>query len=213
MAQIILDEGAAPTTPASGKMAIYASNDATQALLKVVDSSGRVSALNPITNFSTSAQTPTATVRTYITGSAIAIPATKMQIGTLFRWRFNLTKTAAGSATSTFDIAIGTNGTTADSAIVSFTKPAGTAASDEGLVTIDAILRGPLSASAVMAGEFVLVHNLSATGHAQIPVVAVNTISSGFDATVANLIVGVCITSGASDVITIQQVSAQAWNL
>src|SRR3989304_3965175 len=124
-----------------------------------------------------------------------------------------MTKTAAGTAASTYDIAVGPAGTTADTARVSFTKPAGTAAADQGTIIIMAICRGPLSASGVFAGDFSLTHNLSATGHAVIPCVNVSTISGAFDVTTANLIVGVCITSGASDAITIQMVQAEAWNL
>jgi hypothetical protein len=58
-----------------------------------------------------------------------------------------------------------------------------------------------------------MTHNLSATGHATIPVVDVTTISAGFDVTVASLFVGLCITSGASDAITIEQVLTECWNL
>lgn len=176
----------------------------------IVDYSG-----NPlsgiVTNYSTIAQTPAATTRTYVLGSSIYLP-NKLKIGTTFRWRFNITKTAAGTAASTFDIAFGTAGTTADTAQVSFTKPAGTAVVDEGWVDIYAVVRGPLSASGVVAGEFMMTHNLQITGHAIIPVVVVTTISSTFDVTVPTYI-GICITSGASDAITIQLVTAEAINI
>jgi hypothetical protein len=179
--------------------------------LKTKNDAGFVS--GALTNWSVTSQAPAATTRTYIAGSALAVPPGKLQIGTLFRWKFNITKTAAGIAASTFDICFGTAGTTADTARVSFTKPAGTAAIDEGYVTIVATVRGPLTSAGVVAGEFVLVHNLAATGHAVIPCVCVCTISAAFDVTVANLVVGVCITTGAADAITIQQVQAEAINL
>jgi len=57
-----------------------------------------------------------------------------------------------------------------------------------------------------------MLHNLAATGHAQIPCVVVNTISSTFDVTTPTN-VGLCITTGAADAITIQQVTAEAINL
>lgn len=166
-----------------------------------------------LTNYSTASQAPTAATRTYITGSNISVPASKLAIGTIFEWEFNMTKTGAGIAASTFDIAFGTSGTTSDTARVSFTKPGGSGVIDEAWVKIKAIVRGPLSASGIVVGEFTLIHNLSATGHALIPCVVVNTISGTFDVTVANLVAGVCITSGASDAITIQMVTAQAYNL
>jgi len=197
-------------TPASGVSATFVDTDKR---LKTKTDAGYILNASTFNNFSTTAQTPAAATRTYLTGSALSVPAGKLQIGTLFRWTFNMTKTAAGSAASTIDIAFGTAGTTADTARVSFTKPAGTAAADEAFCTITAIVRGPLSASGVVVGTFQMTHNLSATGHAVIPCVVVNNVSAAFDVTVANLIVGVCLTSGASDAITIQQVTAEALNL
>jgi len=160
------------------------------------------------TGFSVTSQSPAAATRTYITGSCITIPPSGLRVGNVFRWTFNMTKTAAGNAASTFDVCVGTAGTTADTARVSFTKPAGTAAADEGWVTITVIVR-TIGATGVMVGEFVMTHNLASTGHATIPCVAVNQVSGAFDMTTAGLKMGVCITSGAADAITIQQVLAE----
>lgn len=169
--------------------------------------------LSSLNNFSVASQAPVAATRTYITGSKVTVPVGKLQIGTMFRWTFDITKTAAGTAASTFDIAFGTLGTVTDTARVSFTKPAGTAVVDAGKVVIECIIRGPLSASGVAVGNFTMTHNLAATGHAIIPCVNVTTVSAAFDVTVANLFVGVCITTGALDAITIQQVITEIWNL
>lgn len=201
--------GTSIAIPGLGVTAIYA--DLSSKTVKTKDDTGYVR--GTLTNFSTVAQTPAATTRTYITGSALSAPATKFQIGTILRWHFNMTKTAAGVAATTFDICFGTAGTTADTARVSFAKPAGTAAVDEAYCEIEAIVRGPITSAAVVVGEFVMLHNLAATGHALIPVVVVNTVSAGFDLTTAGLIAGLCITSGAADAITIQQVTAEAVNL
>lgn len=197
-------------TPASGVTAVFV--DSVSKRLSMKDDAGVVRSIG-LTNFSTTSQAPAATTRTYLTGSALSVPSGKLQIGTLFRWTFNMTKTGAGAAASTIDIAFGTAGTTADTARVSFTKPAGTGVIDEAFCEVVAIVRGPLSASGIVSGEFWMVHNLQITGHAVIPCVVVNTISGAFDVTVANLIVGLCITTGASDAITIQQVTAEALNL
>lgn len=212
MAELDLTEIAASSivTPSSGIDALFAESDHR---LRSKDSAGFIRNLTSFVNFSTTAQTPGAASRTYITGSQVALPAAgRLQIGTMFRWTFNMTKTNAGIATSTFDIAFGTAGTTGDTARVSFTKPAGTAAADEGKVVIEAIVRGPLSSSGIVVGEFTLVHNLASTGHATIPCVVVNTVSSAFDVTLPTF-VGLCITSGASDAITIQQVMTEVFNL
>lgn len=175
-----------------------------------VFSAGGVGAF--VNNSATAGQAPTAATRTYITGTALAIPAIGLQVGSVMRWHFDMTKTAAGTATSTFDIAFGTAGTTADTAQVSFTKPAGTAAIDEAWVDIEAVVK-TIGGSGVVIGEFRLIHNLSATGHAQIPCVAVSTTSSTFTLSASAVtFVGICITTGASDAITINQVSAEIIN-
>jgi len=213
MSDILLDTQAAPAAPSAGQVIIY--SDTTTKLLSIKDEGGFIHALDRLDNAATisPAQQPAAATRTYITGSNIAVPAGKLQIGTMFLWRISMTKTAAGTAASTFDVAVGTTGTTADTARLSFTKPAGTAVADEGLVEIMLTCRGPLSASGIFAGEFRMTHNLSATGHMTIPGACVSNISAAFDVTTANLIVGVCITTGASDGITIQVVQAEAINL
>lgn len=209
MADIQLDTQSPPSTPSSGSGIIFL--DSTSKRPSIKDDAGFVR--SRIENFSSAQQAFVATTRTYITGSGLTVPSGKMQIGSCFRWRFNLAKTGAGTASSTLDICVGTAGTTADTARVSFTKPAGTAVADEAWFDVMAICRGPLSASGVLAGEMKMVHNLAATGHATIPCVCVSTISSGFDVTTAGLIVGLCLTTGASDVCTAEVVQAEAWNL
>lgn len=155
-----------------------------------------------------------ASTRTYIAGSHLTIPASKMQVGTKFSWRFNMVKTAAGTATSVIDICVGTARSVADPAVCSFTKPAGTAAADEGFVIIEAVVKSIGAGSSVMLGEMVVMHNLASTGHMTIPIACVHNASGGTDDfTVSDLFVGLCITTGASDAITINQVSAQAHSI
>jgi hypothetical protein len=159
-------------------------------------------------NYSTAVQTPAATVRTYIAGSALQIPAGGLIVGDILRWVVHMTKTAAGTAASTIDVAFGTLGTTADTARLSFTKPAGTAVVDDGVFWVEAVVQS-VSATGVVKGLFNLIHNLAATGHAVIPCVVVPITSATFDNSAETQTVGLCITTGAADAITIQQVSAE----
>lgn len=201
MSQLIMTEMPADgiATPSASKAAIYI--DSTDNYLKQKDDTGRVRgrAYNGLTSVS---QSPVATTRTYLTGSRIDVPKQKLQLGTHFRFRFAATKTAAGTAAGTIDVAVGTAGTTADTARLSFTKPAGTAAADEAWFEIDVVVQA-IGASGVMIGTMRMIHNLASTGHATIPCVVQTVTSAAFDMTVADLKVGVCITTGASDVITI----------
>jgi hypothetical protein len=161
-----------------------------------------------VRNFSTSAQVLTAEVPTYITGSQLKVPPGGLKVGSKIRFRLGLAKTGAGTATSTFAIVFGTAGTVADTARVSFTKPAGTAVADEGFVTIEATVRS-VSATGVVVGNFVLVHNLASTGHATVPVVTLVTTSSGFPTNAEDLYVGLVVTTGASDVVTVHQIESE----
>ncbi len=172
----------------------------------------QVQTLLQLSNYSVASQAPAAATRTYIIGSAIAIPVGKLRIGTILRWSFDMTKTAAGIAASTIDIAFGTAGSTADTARLSFAKPLGTAVIDCGNVIVEAIVRGPLSASGVVVGHMTVTHNLAATGHMTIPIADVTIVSGAFDVTTPTF-VGLCITTGASDAITIQMVQADTLNL
>lgn len=161
--------------------------------------------------FSTSGQTPAAATRTVVTGSQLAIPAASLQVGTIIHWHLDLTKTAAGTAASTFDVAAGTAGTTGDAAVVSFTKPAGTAAADEGTIDIEAVVK-TAGASGVVLGNFAMVHNLASTGHMVIPCASVETTSSTTNLATPTF-VELCITTGAADAVTINQCSVWALNL
>lgn len=197
------------STPAAGSSNTYV--DSGDHLWKTKDATGVVHN-SYLANSSTASQAPAAATRTIIAGSTITLPrAGAVQVGTVFRWRFNMTKTAAGIAASTFDIAIGTAGTTADTAQVSFTKPAGTAAVDEAFVEVEAVVRA-VGASCVISAEFTLIHNGNTVGHATIPCVVVNGVSAAFNISTATKI-SLAITSGAADAITIQQVTAEAFNV
>lgn len=209
MADILLDSESAPTTPSAGQVNLFV--DTTTKRLSTKNDAGVVSGV-ALRNASTVAQLPAATTRTYLAGSALSVPTNKLQVGSTFRWRFTATKTAAGVAASTIDVAVGTAGTTADTARVSFAKPAGTAVVDEAYFEITLVVRS-IGAAGVMVGQMLMTHNLQITGHAIIPNIVVTTVSGAFDMTVANLILGLCITTGAADAVTIEMVTAEAENL
>lgn len=161
-----------------------------------------------VKNYSTAQQAFTAATKTYVTGSQVQIPDGGLKVGSKIRFKLNLAKTAAGVATSLFELVIGTLGTIADTTRASFTKPAGTAAADEGVVTIEAVVRS-ISATGTIAAEFVLVHNLAATGHAQVPVVAISSVPAAFDTrALGGQYIGLCLTTGAADVATTEVVEA-----
>lgn len=161
-----------------------------------------------VKNQSVAVQTPAATVRTNIVGGNLPVPPAGLKVGTRLRWVWQMTKTAAGSAGSTVDVGFGPLGTTADAVVLSFAKPAGTAAADEARCTLECLVKS-ISATGALVGEFTLIHNLSATGHAAVPCVAVFTLSGAVDTTPQNGIFSLNLTTGAADAITISMVDAE----
>ena len=137
---------------------------------------------------------------TYLVGSAVPVPLGGFTSGMRYVCTFDMVKTAAGTATPAVVVRIGTGGSTADAAILTFTFAAGTAAVDTGTFVVTAHFR-LAGTAAIMAGTCECRHALAATGltatgasgQGQIAVV-----SSAFDATPANTFIGVSFNGGAS---------------
>lgn len=173
---------------------------------------GLKSEINPgggleVRNFSTVAQVIATASRDFVDGSQLLVPPSGLQVGSKIKFVLDIVKTAAGTASAVFDISFGTAGTAADTARVSFTKIAGTAAIDTARVVIEAVVRS-VSATGVVVGQFTLQHNLAVTGFATLNPITVLTISAGFDNDGQELFIGLNITSGAADVWTVQKVEA-----
>jgi hypothetical protein len=172
-------------------------------------------ATSQLQNVSTADQSPTAATLTYLTGSLIALPRTA-QVGSIYRWKVHLAKSAAGTGTTSFDIRFGTNGTTADTARCSTgALDTETAIADEMVAEIWATVRGPIGASCIVQSSWMFDDNLTTTGFSNTArksqVKAVQ--SAAFDITPTGTKVGLTITSGAADVVTIRQVTAEGFNL
>jgi hypothetical protein len=158
------------------------------------------------------AQVLTAATRTLIAGTLVKTPTGGLKVGSRFKFRVSITKTAAGTAASTYDIGFGTVSTglaATATARVSFTKPAGDATADEGVIEVEAIVRAVSATVGVVQGQFELRHNLAATGHATVPTVVVSNTSASFDNSAEELYVGLYATTGAADAITVTQASGE----
>jgi hypothetical protein len=149
----------------------------------------------------------------YLGMSCTASGTTRLQAGSMFRWKFRTNKTA-GTATPTYIIRYGTAGTTADTARVTLTGAAQTAVADEGWVEIDAAFR-TVGASATIVANHALFHRLGTTG---LSVTAANVfmtpvVSGTFDSGVANSIIGLSVNPGASGAWVTDLVTLDASNL
>ena len=216
MARIILAEEAAPATPSAGNGVIYV--DATSSKLSFIDDAGRkyVVTGGGLTNSSIAAQTVNA-ADTYLTDSDLLIPSFGVQARTRFTWQVSASKTGAGTATPIYNIRIGANRTTADSARLVLTGPAQTAIADIGTLTVMITVRS-IGAAGVIQGTAFWAHRgtaasttVSGTGFANDVTGHVEGTSAGFDnAALGGSFIGLSVHSGTAGVWTVTQVHATA---
>lgn len=163
-------------------------------------------------NSSTASQGAGFATDTYVTGSNILIPAQRPRIGTKFRCSFDVSKTAAGVATPIVQLRYGTNASTADTSLCSFTFSAGTAATDVASFEIYGVYRSVGSGtSAVVQGRCTAISQPT-TGNTSL-IHAVQTTSAGHDSTTASTYLGVSFNGGTSYSGTIQLVEAELVNI
>lgn len=145
---------------------------------------------------------------TYLSGSFIVFPSTPA-VGTRYKLVFDVTKTAAGTATPIITIRTGTAGSTADTSRCALTFGEGTTAADTGIFEVICVFRTVGSSkSAVIQSIARLTSNLTTTGISKAKKAVVVT-SSGFDSTTASLGIGASYNGGTSAAHTIELVSAE----
>lgn len=156
---------------------------------------------NSFTGFSTASVAAGYAVDTYLQGSAVKFPAGRLPVaGAAYHARFDMVKTAAGTATPILVLRFGTAGTVADAAILTFTFTAGTAAIDTGMFEVWAHFR-TVGTAAVMVGVAKLEHALAATGLSTAGAAGsaqFSVVSAAFDSTVANSFMGLSFNGGTS---------------
>ncbi len=201
----------APATPAAGSAMLYC--DSVSKRWTGKDDAGVVRTLADIGNAATVGTSGYA-ADTYIAGSNVTIPGSLVRAATCYHLVFDMTKTAAGTATPILNIRFGTAGTTADTARLTFTFAAGTAAVDTGIVEVWAHFRS-VGAAGVLTGMAEIRHHLAATGLTATGASGVGIIlatSAAFDTTVAASIIGASFDGGAAFSGTNTLVQARLFN-
>jgi hypothetical protein len=151
----------------------------------------------------------------YVAGSNCLIPNGKLQAKTIYRFRCRVSKTGAGIATPILIVRIGTAGTVADNARITFTLSAGTAVIDEGVIEIWVTFQSVGGGTAaVIEGTCELRHRLPTTGLISAGANESKEVASaGFDSTVANSIIGISLNAGSAALWTVSNVQARIDNL
>jgi hypothetical protein len=168
----------------------------------------------PLYNQSVAQQGAGFATDTYLTGSNITIPNSSIKAGSRYKLIFDVSKSAAGTATPIITIRLGTNGTTADTARLTFTFLAQTAVADIGTFEVWVTFRTVGSGTtAVIQGTAQVRHRLQITGLQNLVSTTLQVTSGGFDSTVSNLIIGASVNGGTSAAWTVQMVQAELTNL
>lgn len=213
MSDIVLDVQSASAQPAAGQVVLFAETTGKRASYK--DDAGRTYTLGEgcIRNQSVASVGPAFTADTYVAGSSVAIPASlTLQVGTQYRCKISLSRTAGGGvAAPVLTVRIGTAGTVADAAIITFTGAASTSAIDVGFIEVLVTIR-TVGAAATSQGTFALKHNL-ASGAGLSGTDVIEAAGSTFNSATASLIIGVSLNHGASATTTVTQVEAELLNI
>lgn len=164
-------------------------------------------------NASSANQVVAGNAEAYLAGSLIAIPQGKIKVGTKYRCKFDVVKTAAGTAAPVITVKVGTNGTTADTNRATLTFAAQTGVIDEGEFELEFVFR-VAGAAAVIQAMGSLLHRLVTTG-LNVTGLYTKVLNTGaaFDVTGANLKIGVAVNPGASSSWTVSIVEAELINL
>jgi hypothetical protein len=196
MADILIDNQAAPTTPASGKSVLYV--DSTTKKLVARDDGGTDRGGTISKNSSVGQQTGFA-ADAYITGSNILIPSSGFQVGQLYKWEVCIEKTAAGVATVAVNIRIGSAAALADtSRAAPTTTVIQTATASATIMFVSALVR-TVSASGVIVASLGFTAAPFGDGD--------RLVSATFDDTaLAGQFIGLSLNGGASAAYTIDSV-------
>lgn len=148
MADILIDNETAPSTPASGKSILLV--DSTTKKLMQMDDGGLLQGILS-RNSATASQGAGFAADTYVTNSGLLIPSSGLKAGMLFRWIITGSKTAAGTAAAVYTIRLGTNQSTADTSVLALTAGVQTGVADNGTLVVTGQIRAA-SASGTMGG-------------------------------------------------------------
>lgn len=216
MATLRLDTQTAPGAPSSGQAFGYV--DSTTKRWRTQNDAAAV-AVYPyeIANASAAGAAGAFATDTYLAGSSATIPtAGDWSVGQSYACVFDMTKTAAGTAQFTITVRMGTAGTVADAAIVTFAFGAGTAAADTGRFVVELTFQAVGSGtSAVLVGMATCSHHLAATGLVSTGASGTGIIlasSAGFNST-TQTVLGLSVNGGASFSGTTTIAQARTWKV
>lgn len=165
-----------------------------------------------LTNQSTTYSSAGFSTDTYVTGSSVTVPTTRLKTGTRYHALISLVKTAASTSSPVVTIRYGTNGTTGDAAVLTLASTvAQTAGADQGTYEIWVTFRS-VGATAAIQGTWQVRHSASSAGIVQQQSYTLQGVSTDFDSTPANSIIGISINAGLNSSWTMKDVWSEVYN-
>lgn len=196
-----LEQASKPAAPSTGTRHLYAKADGwyeQDAAGTEVRLSGAAGANPEVLSNASTSLTTFAAADLYVPGSNLVLPS-RLRVGSMYRFKMQLTKTSTTGSTATPIVTIrtGTTGSLSDAARVTLTFAAQTAVADVGMIDLYCIFRA-VGASAVLTAVGHLDHQLSSTGLSTSNASIVRATPAAFDITPAGTQIGVSFNGGAS---------------
>ena len=205
MSRLVLNEGAAPSTPASGKLSVYA--DTADSLLKSIadDTAIRVYGQNALHSL-TAATGAINTTETIITGGLnnARIYANMLKVGTTIRATMQGTCTSTVANASTWRFRLGTLGTTADGVIASAANSVAAASGTNIPFEAQLILTVRTIGAAATLSGYLKLCNTGVTGISAVTVQVVQATASAFNSTVDNWLSATYVSAATTTTSTFQ---------
>lgn len=151
MADILIDNQAAPSSSPSSSKSILFVDSTSKSFVQMDDAGAKHGSLSRI--YSTASQGAGFATDTYITSSGILIPSFGMAMGQYYHWQIHFSKTAAGTVAPVVILRTGTLQTTSDTTRSTMTGQAGTAAVSGGIMLVGCLVRN-VGAAGVLACSF-----------------------------------------------------------
>ena len=157
-----------------------------------------------------------ATTETYLTNSAITIPA--LVAGHYLKWSVYVTKTGASTAVPVFSVYVGTNGSTSDTkrfttatTVWTTAMPAQSANADQMLMEVEVYCVGA-GASGTLFGSYRMNRqNTALLGFSVTPMQHQHGTTGAIDISAASIKLGLALTTGASAAWTVNNIITEVY--
>ena len=199
MADILIDNQAAPSTPGTGKSVLWV--DSTSKRSIQTDDAGLRHGI--LSTRVVTTQQAIVTSDTYLTNAGILVPSYGFESGQIYRWFIHLNKSGAGTAACAIQIRVGAAQTTGDTSLVTCTGGTAASSGTAGGIVVVTMMPRTISGTGVVIGAW-------SPGQISFIGQGITTVGGAVDNTgKGGQYVGLSINPGASTTWTIESTYAE----